>query len=73
MAIHLTGNNSYIIKPDKKESIYRKNVLFLLPYFSLFLVIIVLHLSGHSEIGHFDNSVIGQKNIAGGQIAVQNL
>jgi hypothetical protein len=30
-------------------------------------------LPGHSEIGHFDDSVIGQKDIAGGQIAVQNL
>jgi hypothetical protein len=30
-------------------------------------------LSGHSKIGDFDDSVIGQKDIAGGQIAVQNL
>jgi hypothetical protein len=30
-------------------------------------------LPGHSEIGHFDDSVIGQKDIAGGQIAVQYL
>jgi hypothetical protein len=28
---------------------------------------------GHSEIGHFDDSVISQKDIAGGQIGVQNL
>jgi hypothetical protein len=42
-------------------------------YLSRFLVVVILHLPGHSEIGHFDDSVIGQKDIAGGQIAVQNL
>jgi hypothetical protein len=30
-------------------------------------------LPGHPKIGDFDDSVIGQKNIAGGQIAVQYL
>jgi hypothetical protein len=44
-----------------------------LNYISLFLVLIILHLPGQSEIGHFDDSVIGQKDVAGGQIAVQYL
>jgi hypothetical protein len=30
-------------------------------------------LPGHSKIGDFDDSVVGQKDIAGGQIAVQYL
>ena len=46
---------------------------FRLIYFSRFLVVVIFHLSGHSKIGDFDDSVIGQKDIAGGQIAVQNL
>ena len=40
---------------------------------SSFFIFIILHLSGQSEIGHFDNSSLGQKDIAGRQIAVQNL
>ena len=27
-------------------------------YISFFLVVVIFHLSGHSEIGHFDYSVI---------------
>ena len=42
-------------------------------YISFFLLVVIFHLSGHSEIGHFDDSMIGQKDIAGRQIAVQNL
>ena len=45
-----------------------------LNYLSLFLVItFVVHFARHSEIGHFDDSVIRQQNISGGQVAVKNL
>jgi hypothetical protein len=36
----------------------------------LLLVNIILHFSRQTEIGYLDDSVIGQKNISGGQIAV---
>ncbi len=44
----------------KSSLLIARMIYFRLPYFSLFLVIIVRNLSGHSEIGHFDNTVIGQ-------------
>jgi hypothetical protein len=33
----------------------------------------MVQFSRHSEIGHFDDSVIGQKDITGRQIAMKNL
>jgi hypothetical protein len=73
MAIHLTGINSYMIYRYKYY--YMSLIVdgYRLHYHSIFFVIVIIHLPWHSEIGHFDDSVIGQKDIAGGQIAVQNL
>ena len=40
----------------------------------MFLVIVVVvELTGESEIGHLDNAIVCQKDIASRQITVQNL
>jgi hypothetical protein len=72
IAIHWTGNNSYHLTRRLVICVIRSEDYRFI-YFSLFFAFVILHLSGHSEIGHFDDSVIGQKDIAGGQITVQNL
>ena len=42
-------------------------------YLSLFLVTFgVVHFLGHSEIGHFDHSVVGQQNISSRQVSVKD-
>jgi hypothetical protein len=43
-------------------------------YQSCSLVIaLVVHFLGHAEIGHFGHSVVGQQNISGGQITMEDL
>jgi hypothetical protein len=59
MAIHLTGINSYNLTSELVIIKLTFDV-YQLPYISVFLVIVILHFPGHSEIGHFDDSVIGQ-------------
>ncbi len=39
----------------------------------LFVVAAAVDLAGHSEIGHLDDVVFGQQDIAGRQVAVQHL
>ena len=37
------------------------------------VISLVINFLGHSEIGHFGHSVVGEQNISGGQIAVEDL
>ena len=66
MAIHLTGNNSCYYLKEIISEIFINLVYYRIDYYIFILfVFIILHLSGQSEIGHFDNPALGQKDIAG--------
>jgi hypothetical protein len=56
MAIHLTGINPC----EFKKKLVTLNCMHNLIYLSFFLVIAFqVHFTGHAEISHFDNSIIG--------------
>ena len=74
-AIHFTGISDCIsnifVEGTIVSNTYKRKWL---GYLSLFLVItFVVHFARHSEIGHFNDSIVRQQNISGGQVSVKNL